>query len=187
MKLELTDFVIVVAAVGTLATAYAQNQQEEQAPRPPAAAATPSEAKPVPTPAPVADPTDAGRKEVERSESPYTGATIIKLENKGEQTYHKPRTGSLNQMTVRAEETDERGRTLRYFMALIGQLPKLGDKVFGELTLYFDKGKKEVVTGYFVLEKALDVPADEDIITRTVFEFEKKTVLVDRRDQLPKK
>jgi len=135
-------------------------------------------------------PADADRREVSRSESRFTKAIVIKLANGSEQTYYPPREGSQGQITLRAEESNEKGRTLREFVALRGQRPEVDGKIYGELTIFNVSEDRSVmrenIWGYFPKNNFLDIPQATDIYYRAVYEGGDRKVLIDRRNELPK-
>ena len=161
MKATITNVFAAIATVAVMSIAVAQDK-------------------------PAAKPTgDDGRKEVSRKEAKFTKALIITLANGNEQTYFPPREGSMGQITLRAEEANEKGRTLRSFAALVGQRPEIDGKIYGELTI-FNEDRREIVYGYFHKDKFLDIPPDADIYYRAVIENGKKDILRDRLSELPK-
>jgi len=136
-----------------------------------------------------------GRKEKDgegkgRREARFTKAVIITLVNGNEQTYYPPREGSQGQITLRAEEANAKGRTLREFVALKGQRPEVDGKIYGELTIFSasedSPSRREVVYGYFPKNNFLDIPPVADIFYHAVFESREKKVLIDRLADLPK-
>jgi len=171
MRQTITNVLLVIAATAVVSTAFAQGSTN------------------------AGDTANAGRKEKGgegkgRSESRFTKAVIIKLENGSEQTYYPPREGSQGQITLRAEEANEKGRTLREFVALKGQRPEVDGKIYGELTIFnvseTSSSRSENIWGYFPKNKFLDVPPTADIFYHAVYDSGVKKVLIDRLSELPK-
>ena len=133
---------------------------------------------------------DTGRREVSRSEARFTKAIVIKLANGSEQTYFPPREGSQGQITLRAEEANEKGRTLREFVALKGERPELNGKIYGDLTIFSisetSPNRRENIRGYFPKNNFLDIPPAADIFYHVVFEGRDRKVVVDRLTELPR-